>query len=90
MTTRPLVPTAATVDEVGVLEQLRACLEEPPDMIIGGSFAVLGLARAAKTSAVSVGRVAECGTTGTGGGGGGENVKGAGAIVLGRGGVMVD
>ena len=67
----PLVPTAAIFDEVGFLEQLRAGLEEPPDMIIGGSFAVLGLARAANNSAVSTGRVAECGTTGTGGGGGG-------------------
>ena len=87
MTTRPLVPTAATVDEVGFLEQLRSGLEEPPDTIIGGSFAVLGIARAANDSAVSLGRVAECGTTGTGGGGGGA---GAGTLGLGRGGVVVD
>ena len=84
------------VDEVGFLEPLRAGLEDPPDMIIGGSFAVLGLARAANASAVRVGRVAECGITGTGGGGGGDlpsrpiKVYGAGAVVLGRGGVVVD
>ena len=85
----PLVPTAATVDEVGVLEQLRAGLEEPPDPIIGGSFAVLGLARAANVSAVRVTRDVEPGMTGTGGGSGGAlpsrpaNVKCTGAGVLG-------
>ena len=56
---------------------------------------MLGLARAANDSAVSVRRV-EAGTTGTGGGGGGDlpsrptNVNGAGATGLGRGGVVVD
>ena len=90
MTAIPLVPTVATVDEVGFLELLRVGPDDPPDMIIGGSFAVLGLARAANASAVRVGRVAARVITGTGGGGGGENVKGAGALVLGRGGVVVD
>ena len=87
MTTRPLVPTLATVDKVGVLEQLRAGLEEPPDTIIGGSLVVSGVARAANALAVSGGLVTDCGTTGTGGGGGGT---GAGTVGLGRGGVGID
>ena len=73
LTTWPLVPTVAMVDKVGVLEQLRAGLEEPPDTIIGGSFVVLGMARAANDLAVSGGHVTDCGTTGTAGGGGGEH-----------------